>query len=122
MISKVESEVQNLGADTLRRCRDHTRLSPLSLVILGGRPAGSACSKIAVSPFRAASYMRLANAIISGESAVGGTPESAISALGGYDIWKALNRISILTFYKNSRRVTTRSKARRLGFRRILGI
>ena len=69
--SKVEGEVEELGADTLRRYKDHTRLSPLSFVILGGRPAGSACSKIAVSPFRAASYMRLANATISGESAVG---------------------------------------------------
>ena len=50
---------------------DRTRVSPLSLAMLGGRPAGSACSKIAVSPFRAASYMRLANATTSGESIVG---------------------------------------------------
>ena len=71
MKSKVEGEAEKLETDTVRKYKNHTRLSPLSLVILGGRPAGSACSKIAVSPFRAASYMRLANAIISGELAVG---------------------------------------------------
>ena len=50
---------------------EHTRLSPLSLVIFGGRPAGSACSKISMSPCLAASYIRVANAIISGDSGVG---------------------------------------------------
>lgn len=48
-----------------------TKVSPLSLVMLGGRPAGSACSKTAVSPARAELYMRVAKAITSGDSGVG---------------------------------------------------
>ncbi len=50
---------------------ERTRLSPLSLVMFGGRPAGSACSKIGTSPRLAASYIRVANAITSGDSGVG---------------------------------------------------
>jgi hypothetical protein len=44
----------------------HTRVSPLSLVRFGGSPAGRACSKVATSPFLAASYILLAKSIISG--------------------------------------------------------
>ena len=51
--------------------KERTRLSPLSLVIFGGRPAGSACSKISTSPCLAASYIRVANATTSGDSGVG---------------------------------------------------
>ena len=50
---------------------ERTRLSPLSLVIFGGRPAGSACSNISMSPCLAASYIRVANATMSGDSGVG---------------------------------------------------
>lgn len=50
------------------RYRKHTKLSPLSLVIFAGRPAGRACSKTATSPLRAASYIRLAKAMTSGDS------------------------------------------------------
>ena len=64
-----------MGVERCRVVRDlgeeRTRLSPLSLVIFGGRPAGSACSKIGMSPCLAASYIRVANAIISGDSGVG---------------------------------------------------
>ena len=50
--------------------KKRTRLSPLSLAMFGGRPAGSACSKIGMSPCLAASYIRVANAMISGDSGV----------------------------------------------------
>ena len=60
------------GEERRQVVRDQfTRLSPLSLVIFGGRPAGSACSKIGTSPCLAASYIRVANAMISGDSGVG---------------------------------------------------
>jgi hypothetical protein len=39
-----------------------TRLSPFSFVILAGKPAGNACSKISSCPALAASYIRAANA------------------------------------------------------------
>ena len=48
-----------------------SRVSPLSFVMFAGKPAGSACSKMGRSPARAASYMRVAKAITSGESGVG---------------------------------------------------
>ena len=48
-----------------------TRVSPLSLDMLGGSPAGSACSKIGREPVLAASYMRVAKAMTSGDSGVG---------------------------------------------------
>ena len=50
---------------------ERTRLSPLSLVMFGGRPAGNACSKIGTSPCLAASYIRVAKAMISGDSGLG---------------------------------------------------
>ena len=43
-----------------------TRLSPLLLVMFAGRPAGSACSKMAIWPLRAASYILVAKAMASG--------------------------------------------------------
>ena len=61
---------------------ERTRLSPLSLVMFGGRPAGSTCSKIAVSPCLAASYIRVANAMISGDSAVGWMVWSPMTSTG----------------------------------------
>lgn len=71
-----------MGEERWQGARDgeegRTRLSPLSLVMLGGRPAGSACSKIGKSPCRAASYIRVANAMISGDSGVGWTVWSPI--------------------------------------------
>lgn len=50
-----------------------TNVSPFSFVIFGGSPAGRACWKTATSPVLAASYIRPANAMTSGESV--GAPE-----------------------------------------------
>lgn len=61
---------------------EHTRLSPLSLVMFAGRPAGSACSKIGTSPCLAASYIRVANAMTSGESGVGWIVWSPMASTG----------------------------------------
>ncbi len=76
----------DLGEERWRAVEDvgkeRTRLSPLSLVIFGGRPAGSACSKIGMSPCLAASYIRVANAMISGDSGVGGIVWSPMASTG----------------------------------------
>lgn len=55
-----------------------TKVSPFSLVRLGGRPAGSACSNTAMSPFLAESYIWLANATSSGVRPCG-TPAAWLS-------------------------------------------
>ena len=60
--------MMHMDMELKERYGRHTKLSPLSLVIFAGRPAGRACSKTAVSPLRAASYMRLAKAMTSGDS------------------------------------------------------
>ena len=68
----VESETSEERRQAIRGDGgERTRLSPLSLVIFGGRPAGNACSNIRTSPCLAASYIREAKATISGDSGVG---------------------------------------------------
>ena len=50
--------------------------------MFGGRPAGSACSKIGMSPCLAASYILVANAIISEDSGVGWMVWSPMASIG----------------------------------------
>ncbi len=61
----------------------HTRLSPLSFVMFAGSPAGSACWKTSRRPWRAASYMRVAKAMISGVC-IGLAALLVLAALGGF--------------------------------------
>jgi len=70
-------EVLNMQIDLAmksNRKKTLTRLSPFSFVILAGKPAGSACSKISICPALAASYIRAAS-----PTAAGGSEESLIS-------------------------------------------
>ena len=68
-----ESAMRSQSREGQARDRKLTRLSPFSLVMLAGNPAGKACWKMSIWPARAASYILAANASASGgiEGALG---------------------------------------------------
>lgn len=91
-----------------RREGGNTRVSPLSLVILAGRPAGRACWKTGRSPARAALNMRVAKSIISGVR--GGLPFAAeeggrvvIVVVDG--VGSGSRGIGILTWFRRQLRI-----------------
>jgi hypothetical protein len=80
-----------------------TRLSPFSFVIFGLNPLGSACSKMSICPFRAASNSRPAKAMASGGSwsADAGGPGGAESMSVEYDFYGCDNLVSLIALIES---------------------